>query len=108
RPTWLLGGHGRHEHGARDTYLRPRRPVRATTRHDAIQRRALRPARRFNRGCERALAFIHLALHRHPARRLNLHGRPLLAHTKGWWHIGACAGDARIGDEGVEEIEAES
>ena len=50
------------------------------------------------------LALLHLALHRHSDRRLDLHGRPLLAHPQGRRHLGPGAGDARIRDEGGEEV----
>ena len=52
------------EHGAGDAGPGKRRSFRPHVGHDAIQRRSLRTARRFDRGRERAAAFVHLALHR--------------------------------------------
>ena len=49
--------------------------------HDSVQRRALRLAGRLDRGCQRAAALVHLALHRHSHHRLDLHDRALLARA---------------------------
>ncbi len=77
-------------------------PVRFAAGHDAVQRRALRLAGRLDRGRQRAAARLHLALHRHSADRLGLHGRALLARAQGRRHLRARAGDAGIGNQGRE------
>ena len=47
-------------------------------------------------------ARLHLALHRHPADRLDFHGRAFLARAQGRRHLRPRAGDAGIGNQGRE------
>ena len=60
----FLGGHRGHQHGARHAAAGKRRPFGPQLGHDAVQRRALRAAGRIDRGRQRPVARLHLALRR--------------------------------------------
>ena len=68
--------------------------VRTATRHDAVQRRALRPAGRLDCGFQRAAARLHLALRGDPDHRVAFHGGAFLARAKRRRHLRPRAGDA--------------
>src|SRR5262249_31893180 len=91
RSTRFLGRDGGNEYGPPDAFSRPRRAVRGATRNDSLQRRPVRSARRLDSRRKRALALLHLALHRHSDNRFGLYGRSLLARAQGRRNLGACA-----------------
>ena len=73
-----------HEHGACHSATRARRAVRVDAGHDSIQRRPLRFAGRLDRGCERLVAVLHLALHWNSDCGLGADDCALLARAKRW------------------------
>ena len=67
--------------------LGTRRPVRTATRHDALQRCALRVAGRLDCGRQRPAARLYLALHRHSPDWGRLYGCAFLAGAKRRRHL---------------------
>ncbi len=77
-------------------------PFGATPGHDAVQRCALRLARRVDRRCQRALARLYLALHCDSPDRQHFHGAAFLARAQGRRYFRSRADHAGIGDQGRE------
>ncbi len=83
-----------------------RRSVRPHVGDDSLQRRALRPAGRLDRGRECAVAVVHLALHRDSDRGFRTDDCPLLAGTERRRNFGPGAGNAGVRSKGTEEVRA--
>ena len=81
RSTRLLGGDSRNKHGAGDTDAGFGGTVWSSAWHDAFQRRSVWTTGRIDSRLECVAAFLHLALHRHSARGVDIYGGALLAHT---------------------------
>ncbi len=97
RSARILGCNCGNEHGARHAAAGARRSIRLDAGHDALQRRALRFARRIHRGCECTATFLHLALYRNSDRGFHPDDCALLACAEGWRDFRSGSGDAGSG-----------